>query len=121
MKKESLNLIFDQELRNMKIYTFRMGKQNKDYISLAIKLSSIKDKHKNALLKEYFDMYKMIYRIRSMVSYYWEFDKNSTDCIKDLYLHNETFQKMIKIMQRKFTNLFEGTNKDHVILELDQS
>lgn len=116
LKKDSLDLLFEDELKNMKIYAFKRSKQNKEFMSLAINLSSIKPEIKETLLKEYFDLYKMVYRIRSMVSYYWEVGKDSKSLIKNLYFHNETFQRMVKYVQQKVCNIFEGTNPKHVAL-----
>ena len=52
----------------MKIYAFKHTKQKK-YKNLALKLTYVEQKHKEALLREYFRMCKMIYRIVSLVVY----------------------------------------------------
>ena len=64
-------------------------------------------------------MYKMVYRIRCVVSYHWEQGEDSLKMVKDLYYNDETFNKMIRIVQQHIVNLFEGTNKKHVLLKLD--
>ena len=54
----------------MKIFSFKHTKQKK-YKQLALNLAAIESKHKDALLKEYFNLCKMIYRIDSLVDYTW--------------------------------------------------
>ena len=85
-------------------------------MTLAVNLSTIKESHKKALLKEYFELYKMVYRIRSIVSYHWDRSKDALMDIKNLYFNDDTFKKMILMVQQHVINLFEGTNKKHVLL-----
>ena len=70
LKFDFLQQTFEQELRNMKIFSFKHTKQKK-YKQLALNLAAIESKHKDALLKEYFNLCKMIYRIASLVDYTW--------------------------------------------------
>ena len=54
----------------MKVFCFgRVVK--KTYKALTFKLSAIQDRHKQALLKEYFNMCKSVYMIRSKEAYIW--------------------------------------------------
>ena len=63
-----LEALFEQELRNMKVFCFSKALKKK-YKALTFNLSLIQPKHKQALLKEYFSMCKMDYRIRSMIEF----------------------------------------------------
>ena len=46
-------------------------------MTLAVNLSTIRDVHKKALINEYFSLYKLVYRIRSIVAYYWDGDEDA--------------------------------------------
>ena len=72
LKKKALDNFFEAELRNLKIYAFKQSKINKEFMTLAVNLSTIRDVHKKALINEYFSLYKLVYRIRSIVAYYWD-------------------------------------------------
>ena len=72
LKIKALDNFFEAELRSLKIYAFKQSKINKEFMNLAMNLSSIKQVHKRALILEYFSLFKMVYRIRSVVSYYWD-------------------------------------------------
>ena len=60
--------MYDSEIRNMKVFSFKHTKQKK-FKTLALKLSEVTRAQKEALLGEYFNLCKMVYRIRSVVSY----------------------------------------------------
>ena len=68
----------------MKIYAFKNTKQKK-YKSLAMKLACIEQRHKEAILKEYFGMCKMIYRIISVVVYTWDNQEEGEDDIEEVF------------------------------------
>jgi len=53
-----------------------------------MKLSQIEEKHKDGLLKEYFNLCKMVYRINSIISYNWYQGTDSFDLIFSLYNQN---------------------------------
>ena len=86
LKMQNLSVLFDNELRNMKVFCFSQALKKK-YKTLTFKLSLIQPKHKEALLNEYFEMCKMVYRIRSMVAYTWyEYQKtNDLKMMRELY------------------------------------
>ena len=77
LKKKALDNFFEAELRNLKIYAFKQSKINKEFMTLAVNLSTIRDVHKKALINEYFSLYKLVYRIRSIVAYYWDGDEDA--------------------------------------------
>ena len=67
---QHLSVLFDNELRNMKVFCFGMALKKK-YKTLTFKLSLIQPRHKQALLHEYFTMCKLVFSIRAMVAYTW--------------------------------------------------
>ena len=91
-------------------------KGQKSNLTLAVKLSSIDNRVKKAVIREYFNMFKMLYRIRSIVAYCWDNGESSSKTIKKLYNKDKTFVKMIKIVQRSIWNLFQGTDKNWTAL-----
>ena len=91
-----LELLFERELRNMKVFCFSHVK-NKKYKDLTFSLQSITELQKKALLEQYFNMCKMIYRIRSTVAYFWSQGEKSLELVNDLYSNDETFAKMFQI------------------------
>lgn len=68
LKKAFLDQMYDSEIRNMKVFSFKHTKQKK-FKTLALKLSEVTRAQKEALLDEYFNLCKIVYRIRSVVSY----------------------------------------------------
>ena len=76
--------MFELELKTMKIYSFGRAKQKK-YKNMALKLSAITKQQKTGLLKEYFSMCKMIYRIRSLAAYTWDHGEDSFHLTMELY------------------------------------
>ena len=59
MRSRHLDLVFDKELKNMKIFCFSKVKQRK-YKKLSLSLSAIKECHKEALLAEYYKMCSLV-------------------------------------------------------------
>ena len=88
-----MDLLYDRELKEMKIYFYRHHKigNNKD---IALQLSEIPPNAKDILLREYFKMCKMLYRIRSLAMYTWEMCSEADEAvekIKELYNENTRF------------------------------
>ena len=67
-----LDFLFERELHEMKAYYYKYYK-NKTNMSITIKLSSISANVKEIVLREYFKMCKMLYQIRSVVTYTWDY------------------------------------------------
>ena len=63
------------------MHAFKNFKKKK-YQLLTVKLSTIPENFKDALLKEYFNMCKMVYRVRKVVWYMWDQGKRSSNMIK---------------------------------------
>ena len=114
LKLNHLDLLFERELRTMKVYCFKNVK-NKKYKALTFSLQAITEAQKKALLKQYFDMCKMLYRIRSVVSYNY-YHENAEEMVKELYANDETFAKMIQIVHKNIINLFSGTEPDYKVI-----
>lgn len=55
MRRNHLDLLFEKELKNMKIFCYNKVKLKK-YKRLSLKLSAIKEAHKHALIDEYYKM-----------------------------------------------------------------
>ena len=103
----------------MKIFSFKHTKQKK-YKQLALNLAAIESKHKDALLKEYFNLCKMIYRIASLVDYTWcqnDQEEDSHELILELFSENQTFDKMIAITHAQLENIFSGTDPEHKVIK----
>ena len=115
LKMDHLDLLFERELRNWKVYTYKNFTQGKNQ-ALTLKLSKIKIHQKESLLKEYFNMCKMVYRINSVVAYNWNQGEYSHESIIRLYNEDETFATMIKIVKNAIINLFKGTNPRHKVI-----
>ena len=111
LKMISLDLMFERELNRMQLHAFSNFKKKK-YQALIVKLNLVQSNHKNALLKEYFSMCKMVYRIRCVVAYMWDQGEHSSNMIKELYNSDPTFTKMIQILKQQMYNLFHGTDPD---------
>ena len=66
-------------------------------------------------------MCKMVYRIRSMISYTWD-GNNCTgkttplQAVKDLFGNDPTFSLMISMVRKNLTFLLEGTDPDHSLV-----
>lgn len=91
---QHLELLFDKELFQMKSYYFK-NYQIKSNQQLTLKLSEIHPCVKAGLLKEYFKMCKMMFRIRSLVTYVWDTSgRESSLKIRQLYNENKTFIQM---------------------------
>ena len=71
LQLEFLHTIWERELQHLKNHSMQNRKAKKN-INLAVKLSSISENTKNAVLQEYFNMFKMVFRIRSTVAYIWD-------------------------------------------------
>lgn len=92
-----LHFLWDREILTLKTCLLQQ-RRKKSSLDLAIKLETIPEGAKSAILKEYFNMYKMLYRIRSTVAYYWDCGERSSSMIKELYSQDKTFLKMIRIV-----------------------
>ena len=55
MRRNHLDLLFEKELKNMKIFCYNKVKLKK-YKRLSLKLSAIKEANKHALIDEYYKM-----------------------------------------------------------------
>ena len=91
-----LDFLFERELNCMKMHAFQNYKKKK-YQLLIVKLNLVTQNHKEALIKEYFSMCKMAYRIRCVVAYMWDQGEKSSNMIRELYNSDQTFIKMIWI------------------------
>ena len=81
-----LEFLWDRELEILKFYNMQpTRKGQKNNLALAVKLSSIENRVKKAVIREYFNMFKMLYRIRSIVAYCWDNGERSSKIIKKLY------------------------------------
>lgn len=68
------------------------------------------------MLAEYFNMYKMLFQVRSAVAYLWDKGEQSAELIDRLYNEDEKFQRKVRFIQRSVFNLFSDTDKDWVVL-----
>ena len=119
IKLQHLDFIFDRELYEMKAYYYKNYKI-KNNKSLIIKLSGIPQKVKETLIREYFKMCKMVFRIRSIVQYTWDnYGEESGEKIKELYNENDTFVEMVRIVRECFFNIFEGTDPNQILRSAD--
>lgn len=84
LKMAHLNILFQRELKNWKVHCYKLSQQGSDK-SLTFKFSKIKEEVKQSLLKQYFDMCKMAYRINSIVAFNWAQGVDSFDLIFRLY------------------------------------
>lgn len=84
--------LFERELAILKVYYFKRFKK-KNYKQVTIKLDEIKPQKKDALLKEYFIMCRMLYRVRAKISMDLEEAEagDSLDKMKELFVANESF------------------------------
>lgn len=96
----------------MKVFCFKKVK-NKKYKQLTFSLQAITPAKKHALLEQYFNMCKMVYRIRSTVAYFWNQGERSLELVNELFMHDETFAKMNQIVRKNIINLFSGTDPNH--------
>lgn len=71
LKMQHLDLLFERELFAMKSDAFSNFKKKRNQILIA-KYQNIRPEHKAALLQEYFNMCKMVYRIRNATAYSWD-------------------------------------------------
>ena len=94
-----LDFLFERELNCMRMHAFQNYKKKK-YQILTVKLSAVGENHKVALIREYFSMCKMVYRIRCVVAYMWDQGEQSSNRIKELYNSDQTFIKMISIVKQ---------------------
>ena len=96
LKMELLDVLFERELRNMKVFCFSLALK-KRYKALTFNLSAIRPRQKQALLKEYFNMCKTVYVIRSKEAYTWSQcnGTHSINLIKELYKDNVSGVNMI--------------------------
>lgn len=115
LKMQHLDLLFERELRDMKVHSFKKVK-NKKYKQLTFSLQLVNETKKRALLEQYFNMCKMVYRIRSTVAYYWSQGEKSLELVNELYTKNEMFAKMIAIVHKNIINLFSGTKSNQKVL-----
>ena len=60
-------------------------------------------------------MCKMLYRIRSVVSYNY-YHENAEVMVRELYHNDETFAKMIQIVHNNIINLFSGTEPHYQVI-----
>lgn len=68
-----------------------------------------KNEQKYAVLKEYYDLCKLIYRIRDTVAYCKFTNQGNFYSLKALFNENPGFTKMVKTAQRLLFNVFIGT------------
>ena len=99
LKMIHLDFLFERELNRLRNHAFKNYKKKK-YQILTVKLNSVGENHKNALIREYFSMCKMVYRIRCVVAYMWDQGEQSSNRIKELYNSDQTFIKMISIVKQ---------------------
>ena len=120
LRKEALSYFYDQELTNLIRWVTQQKLKDKGYKELYTDLVYLKDKQriKKALLDEYFNMYKLIFQIRTISTYNWQLGTESRVRVKDLYVNDQTFAKMIRQVQQCVINLFEGTDKYHTAMRL---
>ena len=106
-----LDILFERELRNMSKSAFNRIKTPK-YKAMIKQFQLIQPRNKQAVLKEYFSMCKMVYRIRCTVAYYQDAeieedsDLSPLDKVKQLYNEDPTFAKMINIVKKCLVNIF---------------
>lgn len=112
---DHLERFFNQELKNMKVFCYNKVDKVK-YKRLTFALSSITTNHKKAVLKQYFSLCKMVYRIRAAASYIWDQGSNQLEVIKQKYNEDQTFAKMVRIAKKNITTVFADTDPAWVIL-----
>ena len=69
MKLQHLDLLFEREVHNMKVYCYAQFEVDPELKLLCLKLQDITVNKKTALLKEYFNMCKLIFNIRTCVAF----------------------------------------------------
>ena len=83
---------------------------------MALDLAAINQKKKSAVLYEYFKLCKMIYRIHSRLAYTAGLKHNMLEEVKKIH-SDPTLLLMVKITQKCFSNLFEGTEYTTTIID----
>ena len=83
---------------------------------MALDLAAINEKKKLAVLHEYFKLCKMIYRIHSRFSYARGLQSNMLEEVKKIH-SDPTILLMVKIVQKCFSNIFEGTEYTTTIID----
>ena len=126
LKMAHLELLFEREKRNMTKSAFNRIKTKK-YKNMIRRIQLISTDAKKAILAEYFSMCKMVYRIRSTVSYYQyeDYDEKSKltalQKVQELYNEDDTFAKMMSIVRTSLVNIFAGTDPAQILLKGDDS
>lgn len=92
--------------------------KNKKFKTIARNLSCISDDHVKIVLKEYFKMCKLVYRLRSLSSVIWEQSMGNRDSVAELYFKNDLFITMVKMVQRSLVNIFSGTSPKEELVDL---
>ena len=119
LRLEHLDLLFERELAIMRQRHFTRLKTQKRK-TLAVNLSLIEEHHKRALISKYFDMCKLVYRIRSLVSQTWDGaasrKQKPIDAVKDLFQTDATLDIMISMVRKHLSDLFAGTDPNHQVI-----
>ena len=115
LKMGTMTMLFEREIKNMKVYCFGRIQINR-FKTLALSLSTIKKTHIQALIRQYYSMCKMVYRIRSVAAYTWDKGATNLDSVSELYNEDSTFIKMVQIVKNNMINLFTDTDPDKELI-----
>ena len=92
----------------MSSYCYKKVK-NKKNKALYTQLACLDDNRRDAVLSEYMEACKMVYRIKATLNYTWKVSNNLDDVIK-LFQEDYTFIKMQDKVKTAFLNVFATTN-----------
>ena len=92
LKMQSLIDQFDRERAAMSSYCYKKVK-NKKNKALYTQLACLDDNRRDAVLSEYMEACKMVYRIKATLNYTWKVSNNLDDVIQ-LFQEDYTFIKM---------------------------
>lgn len=119
LKMKHLEVLYKREVENMTAFYISKGKRQKKNI-LATKLIQLNSNGQDkmvALLKEYFKLCKMLYRIRCTIAYNWNQAMGENQLETELDIQEDsTFDKMIQIVHTCLVNCFGGTDKNHQVV-----
>jgi len=92
-----------------------MKKRNMKALAMSLAKPVMKERHKKTLLKEFFLMCKMMFMVRSIVSYAWGNNLKVTDVIKSID-EDDSLAKRIRMVKTAFLNVFTGTDPKQTVL-----
>ena len=110
-----LENFFQQEKKNLLFFSQKNAK-NRKFLTMAMNLANITELKIRAVLREYFNMCKTVFMIRSAVAYTWDQGCGSHEAVQHLYHEDAKFARMVQLLHHAIFNLFQGTDRDWKVL-----